>query len=438
MFRNNKNLDRLSLSKSYKEYEDNLYLKRFNIVLSISFIFVILFGILDFILYQERASLMWSVRLVASLVIFILLLIYKKIKKHIRKLSFLAITGFYICINILIFLTQEGASSPYYSGLILAMVALSTIIPWNGKQTSAICLENIILYLLTILLFTLYSGKDANLKILTNNLFFMISTASFCIASKYLDNKLRFKEFCTNYKLENTINNIKKLENKVVSDSQKPLLETSKISLLMLKLLKDEKIEQQIDKIIIPKANYSETILFLEIMSSSLDKGKNITDIILNNINNHSIDKSKLDFKNFNSNDILNHVIKNYKFIYDNQLLINYNPDHDFNLSADYNLLVFVILNIIQNALKYKSQIDIGFSEEDNFNIIYIKNKNSYIDNEKKGNLFKESYSDIEKTISLGLSFCKKSMISFGGDIKVNSNKKGNWTKFSLYFPTFE
>ena len=35
------------------------------------------------------------------------------------------------------------------------------------------------------------------------------------------------------------------------------------------------------------------------------------------------------------------------KFIYDNSLLINYNPNHDFNLNADYNLLVFVILNII-------------------------------------------------------------------------------------------
>lgn len=126
------------------------------------------------------------------------------------------------------------------------------------------------------------------------------------------------------------------------------------------------------------------------------------------------------------------------KFIYDNSLLINYNPNHDFNLNADYNLLVFVILNIMQNALKYKSQIDIGFSEEENFNVIYIKNKNSYIDSEKKKTLFKDDYSDTDKTISLGLSFCKKSMIAFDGDIKVNSNKKGNWTKFSLYFPILE
>ena len=173
-------------------------------------------------------------------------------------------------------------------------------------------------------------------------------------------------------------------------------------------------------------------------MSSSLDKGKNITNIVLNNISNHNIDKNELDLRNFNSNDIVNNVINNYKFIYDNRLLINYNPDHDFNLNADYNLLVFVILNIMQNALKYKSQIDIGFSEEENFNVIYIKNKNSYIDSEKKKTLFKDDYSDTDETISLGLSFCKKSMIAFDGDIKVNSNKKGNWTKFSLYFPILE
>ena len=231
---------------------------------------------------------------------------------------------------------------------------------------------------------------------------------------------------------------IKNLQNKVVSDSQRPLIETSKMSLLMLKLLKDKKVEQQINKIIIPKTNYDETILFLEIMSSSLEKGKNITNIVLNNISNHNIDKNELDLRNFNSNDIVNNVINNYKFIYDNRLLINYNPDHDFNLNADYNLLVFVILNIMQNALKYKSQIDIGFSEEENFNVIYIKNKNSYIDSEKKKTLFKDDYSDTDETISLGLSFCKKSMIAFDGDIKVNSNKKGNWTKFSLYFPILE
>ena len=438
MSRNKKNIENSNLSKSYKEYEDNLYLKRFNIVLSIAFIFVVLFGVLDSVLYQEQAPLMWSVRLVTSLIIFILLLIYKKLKNHIKELSFIAISGFYIFINILIFLTEKGACSPYYNGLILAMVALSTIMPWNAKQTSIICIANVILYLVNILLFTIYSGQDVDLKMLTNNLFFMISTASFCIASKYLDSKLRFKEFCANYKLKNTINNIKKLENKVVSDSQKPLIETSKMSLLMLKLLKDKKVEQQINKIIIPKTNYDETILFLEIMSSSLEKGKNITNIVLNNISNHNIDKNELDLRNFNSNDIVNNVINNYKFIYDNRLLINYNPDHDFNLNADYNLLVFVILNIMQNALKYKSQIDIGFSEEENFNVIYIKNKNSYIDSEKKKTLFKDDYSDTDETISLGLSFCKKSMIAFDGDIKVNSNKKGNWTKFSLYFPILE
>lgn len=438
MFGNKKNIENSNLLKSYKEYEDNLYLKRFNIVLSIAFIFVVLFGVLDFILYQEMAPLMWSIRLIASLTIFIFLLIYKKLKNHIRKLSFIAILGFYIFINILIFLTKEGASSPYYSGLVLAMVALSTIIPWNARQTSIICIENIILYLVNILLFTIYSRQDVDLKILTNNLFFMISTASFCIASKYLDNKLRFKEFCANYKLKNTINNIKKLENKVVSDSQKPLIGTSKMSLLMLKLLKDKKIEQRINKIIIPKANYDETILFLEIMSSNLERGKNITNIILNNISNHNINKNELDLKNFNSNDIINNVIKNYKFIYDSQLLINYNPDHNFNLNADYNLLVFIILNIIQNALKYKSQINIGFLEEENFNIMYVKNKNSYIDSGKKKILFKDNYSDTDQTISLGLSFCRKSMVAFGGDIKVSSNKKGNWTKFSLYFPILE
>jgi len=239
MFGNKKNIENSNLLKSYKEYEDNLYLKRFSIVLSIAFIFVVLFGVLDFILYQEQAPLMWLVRLVASLTIFILLLIYKQLRNHIRKLSLIAILGFYIFINILIFLTEEGASSPYYSGLILSMVALSTIIPWNARQTAIICIENITLYLINILLFAIYSGQDVDLKILTNNLFFMISTASFCIASKYLDSKLRFKEFYANYKLKNTINNIKKLENKVVSDSQKPLIGTSKMSLLMLKLLKD-------------------------------------------------------------------------------------------------------------------------------------------------------------------------------------------------------
>ena len=91
MSRNKKNIENSNLSKSYKEYEDNLYLKRFNIVLSIAFIFVVLFGVLDSVLYQEQAPLMWSVRLVTSLIIFILLLIYKKLKNHIKKLSFIAI-----------------------------------------------------------------------------------------------------------------------------------------------------------------------------------------------------------------------------------------------------------------------------------------------------------------------------------------------------------
>lgn len=238
--------------------------------------------------------------------------------------------------------------------------------------------------------------------------------------------------------LKITLSNIKNLESKVITKSQQPLIENSKISLLILKLLRDKSVEEMVDKIIIPKKNYDEALLFLEIMSSSIEKGQNITNIVLNNLNNQSIDISELDLRDVNSDEIIKHVIQNYDFIYDKKSLISYNPNHNFNIKIDYNLLTFVILNILQNALKYKGKIEINFSENDNYNIINIKNNNSYISPNKKKDIFKDSHYDNSSSISLGLPFCKKTMESFSGNIKVTSSKNNNWTKFSLYFPNFK
>ena len=195
------------------------------------------------------------------------------------------------------------------------------------------------------------------------------------------------------------------------------------------------------------------------IATSAIKRADNIIDVMLDEMSNRTIDKSS--FVKLSAYDIINKAIKEYGYKSNKErakVICNAKREHDFTFMGDENLMIYVLFNLIKNALQHNSskrdlQIEIGINKVEiagtnNSNPEsrlkdYAKSQNSiYITDNGNGikpnlipHLFSNFITSSEKTsIGLGLPFCKRVIIAFGGDIKCES-KKGEYTKFILYFP---
>ena len=99
----------------------------------------------------------------------------------------------------------EGAYSPYYAGLNMALVALCLLMPWTYQETLPVSLATIGMYVLACIA----HGKVFLGGIFFNNLYFLILTSTFAVLGSYFTNLLRIREFTTRYELDQ---NRKKLE----------------------------------------------------------------------------------------------------------------------------------------------------------------------------------------------------------------------------------
>ncbi|MES2771703.1 MAG: response regulator [Pseudomonadota bacterium] len=108
----------------------------------------------------------------------------------------------------------------------------------------------------------------------------------------------------------------------------------------------------------------------------------------------------------------------------------------DFMFKGDETVAIFILFNLIKNALYYfgtkpNAQLLITVDEP----AIYVKDTGPGIEPEVLSRLF-ESFNSVGKEhgTGLGLSYCKRSMQAFGGDIHCTSSLD-QYTEFTLLFP---
>lgn len=100
-------------------------------------------------------------------------------------------------------------------------------------------------------------------------------------------------------------------------------------------------------------------------------------------------------------------------------------------VTADARLIVQVIINIVDNAVRYTppgSNITIRSRRENNMAVVYIEDNGSGISDEDKEHVFDKFYSgtnsiaDNRRSIGLGLYLCKAIIEAHGGTIIVKDN----------------
>ncbi|MBQ1432953.1 MAG: sensor histidine kinase, partial [Ruminococcus sp.] len=109
---------------------------------------------------------------------------------------------------------------------------------------------------------------------------------------------------------------------------------------------------------------------------------------------------------------------------------------------ADANLIVQVIVNLCDNAVKYsddETDVCIRVCKEQEFAVISVSDNGMGIPDEDKEKVFdmfytgSNRYSDSRRSLGLGLALCRSIINSHGGNISVSDNvPNGTIVSFTL------
>jgi CheY-like chemotaxis protein/signal transduction histidine kinase/HPt (histidine-containing phosphotransfer) domain-containing protein len=182
-------------------------------------------------------------------------------------------------------------------------------------------------------------------------------------------------------------------------------------------------------------------------ISESIAHANNIINIILNDLNEKKIYPH--DFNYILPDKIIPSIIDKYGFKNDEERSkIIYNPSLDENnfIKIIPERFKYIIFNLIKNSLHYNNFddfiINIGTEKRlingVKYNSVYILDNGPGIPPNIIPKLFDDFYTNgkVDGT-GLGLSFCKRNMQIFGGDI-ICESQINKWTKFSLLFPVIK
>src|SRR5258706_6536031 len=168
--------------------------------------------ILDWYVYHEQVNSFFKWRLVASALAALNLYgLYRKgltdFTYRVLCMVWYLIPSFFISRMISV---TEGASSPYYAGLNLVILAVSSVI----QATMAESLRAIAI-IVTMYLAACFLQPSFVLKDFVNNFYFTFCTAGIVVTGNYFYNRLRFREFSLRFELDRNKQMLEESNNKL-------------------------------------------------------------------------------------------------------------------------------------------------------------------------------------------------------------------------------
>ncbi len=179
----------------------------------------------------------------------------------------------------------------------------------------------------------------------------------------------------------------------------------------------------------------------IEESSATIKRGNKIIDSILASLQGGSVDINN--FKRLSAKKIIHTAINSYGYndLAEKKMLID-KTTVTFDFLGDKDLFIYVLFNLIKNALHYKNtpdfKIELTSETGNGFNIITVKDYGPGVPASKREKIFDRFYTYGKSGGNgLGLSFCRRVIESFGGEITCNS-KEDDWTEFLIKLPAYD
>ncbi|MBA1145741.1 hybrid sensor histidine kinase/response regulator [Ectothiorhodospiraceae bacterium WFHF3C12] len=172
-----------------------------------------------------------------------------------------------------------------------------------------------------------------------------------------------------------------------------------------------------------------------------VDRSNAMIDLLLANCGAHEIDRS--DFQVVSMRDCVESALQDYPFTDRERQLVSWEGGPDFHFLGSSNLMVFVINNLLRNALRAVAAAGAGGVRlwtdiEADTPVLHIRDTGTGIEPKIMPKIFDDftSFADDDGAggVGIGLGFCRRVVSAFGGHIDCDS-EPGSYTQFDLWLP---
>jgi len=177
----------------------------------------------------------------------------------------------------------------------------------------------------------------------------------------------------------------------------------------------------------------------VEIIEKEVAYSHMVIDMLLQNAQKDQISVETFEIQSISHS--IDEAIKRFTSDEDLKEMIHWNKDEnqDFTFLGSDILMSHVLFNLLKNAAYFvrkagKGKIELWTEIQGNLNQLHFKDTGMGIEPTVLKNIFTPFYTTVRSGTGVGLSFCKKVMQSFDGDISCHS-KASIYTEFVLTFP---
>jgi len=168
-----------------------------------------------------------------------------------------------------------------------------------------------------------------------------------------------------------------------------------------------------------------------------IDQANSVIDMLLMNLRDNTVDKGQ--FGIYSAKDCVEQALDRYPFKRGEREKVILDMDNDFYFLGLDNLFIYVLFNLLKNALysinsALKGKISIQLKQGVGANEIVFRDGGEGIDKDNISRIFDGFFSTREEGTGVGLAFCRRTIKSFGGDITCNS-ECGEFAEFTITLP---
>lgn len=174
-----------------------------------------------------------------------------------------------------------------------------------------------------------------------------------------------------------------------------------------------------------------------ERISLMIDQANSVIDMLLMNLRDNTVDKRQ--FGIYSAAACINQALDRYPFKRGERDSLVLDLEDDFYFRGLDNLFIYVIFNLLKNALysiksALKGEVTITLTAGKGINKLVFRDTGEGMPAEVVGKVFDGFFSTREEGTGVGLAFCQRTIRSFDGDIACAS-EVGEYAEFTITLP---
>lgn len=171
-----------------------------------------------------------------------------------------------------------------------------------------------------------------------------------------------------------------------------------------------------------------------------IDQANTVIDMLLMNLRENSLDRKQLSICSVSG--CIDQAMERYPFKTGDREKIDCDLNQEFKFLGVEILFIYIIFNLLKNSLYslssvQKGEISIRLERGKKFNTLYFKDTGEGIEQHVLGKIFDGFFTTKEDGTGAGLAFCKRTVLSLGGEIECSS-VLGRYTEFKISLPVLD